>query len=53
MILGKGKSGKNLEVSGSDLQRLKDTITNRRSAFNITEWMFLKKTLRLKDRRNY
>jgi hypothetical protein len=45
-----GARGKKLYINDLDFLRLKNTIINRKSAFNIVEWMFLKKVLRLKDK---
>ena len=43
------RRGKALEVSESDFTKLKQIVKDRKSAFHILEWMFLKKVLRFKD----
>jgi len=45
-----GAKGKQIYISDLDLKRLKDTVVNRKSAFNLVEWWFLKELLKIKDK---
>ena len=42
------RRGKELKVSEQDFTKLKEIIIERKGAFHIIEWVFLKKVLRLR-----
>ena len=48
-----GAKGTNLYINDLDLKRLKNTVINRKSAFNIVEWWFLKELLKLEENEQY